>query len=422
MLERRKIQLFKIIISSFTANLGSQIFSFGIGLFILKETGSALGFGLIIMIPPLLSVLLAPLAGYIVDKYNRKRIVMNSQIGSVVVLLIFLITTYFSDFSLAYDSYYYYLLLLILGFLAVFDKLVTVSFSSSLASLVLDEDLERSSSFLQVSNSLAMIFAPILGSILFAFQNFSSFIFIVIFTETLALVVTYFINYNFNKKVNILSSDSPQNIRESFTSAVNYINNHAIITYVILIAIIANFFITSTFIGLPFVVINHFQVSNWQYGLIESGIAIGIFVTGLIMGILKSTGDPLKNLKKGINFIALLIMLLSIPLFIEVSNSIVTAYYLILNIILGSVATFINVPLMVILHRSIAENFKGRVFSVFFTLIQLFNPLGIFIFGILFDLYSPAWLFVISGSLVFGITIISHRLILKKRSSILLEI
>lgn len=419
--EKRITQLFKIIFSNFTANLGSQIFTFGIGLFILKETGSAFGFGIIIMIPPLISFLLTPLAGYIVDKYNRKKIILSSQIGSIMSLLIFFAANYFFDFSLAYNSYYYYLLLLVSGLLAGFDKLVTVSFSASLASLVLDEDLERSSSFLQVSNSAAMISAPILGSILFAFENFSIFILIVIFTETLALLLNGFINYTFNKKEKSSADEGPKNIKDSFFSAITYINNHPIITYVILIAIIANFFITSTFIGLPFVVIDYFQVKNWQYGLIESGIAIGIFGTGLIMGLLKNTGDPLKNLKKGINYIALIIIFLSVPLFTEFNNSIITAYYLILNIILGSVATFINIPLMVILHKSIAENFKGRVFSVFFTLIQLFNPFGIFIFGILFDLYSPAWLFIFSGTLVISLTTISHRLILRNRSPILLE-
>ncbi|KFK72995.1 ferroportin1 family protein [Bacillus cereus] len=83
-------QIIKVLTSHFISNFGSQVFSFGIGLFVLKETGSALSFGITILIGPLISLLLTPLVGYTVDKLNRKIIVQGAQILSILSLIFFL--------------------------------------------------------------------------------------------------------------------------------------------------------------------------------------------------------------------------------------------------------------------------------------------------------------------------------------------
>lgn len=72
-LKKSNIQIFKIILSSITGNLGSSILSFVIGLLILKKTNSILGFGFSQIIAPLVSVILLPFLGSIVDKYDRKK-------------------------------------------------------------------------------------------------------------------------------------------------------------------------------------------------------------------------------------------------------------------------------------------------------------------------------------------------------------
>lgn len=73
-----------------TSDLGSEILTFAIGLLILNETESAFNFGLSQLIGPLISFILLPVKGAIIDKYNKKIVLTLSQILSLVALVIFL--------------------------------------------------------------------------------------------------------------------------------------------------------------------------------------------------------------------------------------------------------------------------------------------------------------------------------------------
>ena len=79
----------KIIISTIFGNLGSSIFSFGLSLLILKETGSATNFGISFVIAPVLAVIFMPFIGGFVDKYDRKKIALFAQTVITVAVLLF---------------------------------------------------------------------------------------------------------------------------------------------------------------------------------------------------------------------------------------------------------------------------------------------------------------------------------------------
>ncbi len=409
-------QIIKVLTSHFISNFGSQVFSFGIGLFVLKETGSALSFGITILIGPLISLLLTPLVGYTVDKLNHKIIVQGAQILSILSLIFFFI------FSKSFDSYMYITTILLLIVLHTCDKFLSVAFNASISSLVFNKDIQRTNSFLQVSSSLSMILAPVFGSLLYAYQEFPSFVLTIIFTEALSFVVNIIINFNFNKSVNESTEyeKNEEGIWLSFLSGMNYIRGNSIIKFVIGMAVFVNLFITALFIGLPFVAIKTFQVNDIQYGLIESGIAIGIFIAGIIMSIRKDIEDPLGNLQLGIIGIGILVSLISIPFLFSLNNTWITVYYFIINALIGGITTSVNIPIMVILHKTIKEEFKGRVFSIFFTSVQLFNPLGIVIFGILFEKINPNMIFISVGiSIILTVNLSTYQLLKKERRLIL---
>ena len=86
--ESRK-QLIKLIMTTITGNFGSSILSFIIGLLILKKTESALNFGISQIIGPLVALILVPFVGAIVDKYNKKIVIVIAQTFSIVSLLLY---------------------------------------------------------------------------------------------------------------------------------------------------------------------------------------------------------------------------------------------------------------------------------------------------------------------------------------------
>lgn len=79
----RKAQrnLYTFLVSKMLTSLGFGVFNFGISLYILSATGSALSFATNIMFNVLPRALAAPLAGYVADRFPKKRIVVMSMAG-----------------------------------------------------------------------------------------------------------------------------------------------------------------------------------------------------------------------------------------------------------------------------------------------------------------------------------------------------
>ncbi len=71
--------------------LGTYMYQFAAGLYVLKMTGSGTKFALTLIMGTLPRVILAPVAGVIADKFSRKSIVVVSDFLSGVILLLALL-------------------------------------------------------------------------------------------------------------------------------------------------------------------------------------------------------------------------------------------------------------------------------------------------------------------------------------------
>ncbi|WP_018015942.1 MFS transporter [Teredinibacter turnerae] len=64
--------------------LGSLATSFALGVWVLQETGSVTAFGLSLVLQIVPSIFLSPIAGVVVDRFSRKKIMLLSDIASAV--------------------------------------------------------------------------------------------------------------------------------------------------------------------------------------------------------------------------------------------------------------------------------------------------------------------------------------------------
>src|SRR5690554_4295270 len=96
---QHNIRLF--LTGKLSAALGSSIYGFAIGLYILALTGSSLNFSITLLLTILPRIILAPIAGTLSDRLDRKKIIIFSDFACAVWLFIVFIV-----FSSIYDSIY----------------------------------------------------------------------------------------------------------------------------------------------------------------------------------------------------------------------------------------------------------------------------------------------------------------------------
>lgn len=138
---------------------GSRLTGFAVGVWIYQTTGSTTRFALMTLAAVLPGILLAPLAGALVDRWDRRRVLILSDAGSGVctVGLGLLIWTG------ALEVWHIYPLV-VLG--AIFDSVQTPAFSASIPLLVPKKQLARAAALNQTASGVARIASPLLAGLL----------------------------------------------------------------------------------------------------------------------------------------------------------------------------------------------------------------------------------------------------------------
>lgn len=184
---KRNIILF--MTGKFTASLGSSIYGFAIGLYILAETGSSLNFAITLVLSVLPRVLFAQIAGTLSDRWNRKRLIITSDFASALWLLFI----FFFFLFIRQDIWVLYLATAVLSTLNTF---YSTAVTSAIYNMVGPDNIQRAMSLNQTAISLSTILGPVLGGVLFGLMDISTFMILNIIAFTLSGTASVFIHYN----------------------------------------------------------------------------------------------------------------------------------------------------------------------------------------------------------------------------------
>ena len=397
-IEKSVKQMIKVITTTFFGTFGSMMLNYGISLMVLRKTGSALSFGITILLVPLINLVLSPFAGHYADKYDRKKIILYSQVLSLVTLLIFSIMYKMETMPLVL------MVSIIISLLAVGDAFFSSASNASVASIVRDADIQKLSSFKQTMTAGSQVLAPLLGAFLFALMNFEFYILLVAFLELLALIINQTIDYKFNKKNDnhtIAKIEENEDAFKSMLKTLKFLMKSKEAKSLFEVAIMMNFFAAVIVVGIPYVLLNEFNATDFQYSLFQVSAVLGMILFSIYYGTSKrEEGNVFRILFVCSLIFGLLLGMLSIPFFIHMDNLWKIIIYIIFSFGFGVGAAIINVPLNIFFHKHIHESLKGRVFALMTALMSSLVPLGTLFFGILFDVFSPRWIFIGTGLIV----------------------
>lgn len=158
--ERRGIATFLVVwVGQVVSALGSNLTGFALGVWIYQQTGSVTRFALIALVTTLPGTLLSPLAGALVDRWDRRCAMILSDAGAGSMTLV-LAALLWSD---RLELWHIYLLL---AASSVFATLQWPAFTAATTLLVPREHLGRASGLTQLGNGIAEILAPALAGAL----------------------------------------------------------------------------------------------------------------------------------------------------------------------------------------------------------------------------------------------------------------
>jgi DHA3 family macrolide efflux protein-like MFS transporter len=314
---------------------------------------------------------LSPLVGALVDRYDRRTLMLIADSGAAVVTLaLFLL---FSSGLL--ELWHLYAAALTTSTLGVFQRL---AYQASVTVLVPREQLSRANALAQTAESFSGIISPILGGLLFVVIGING-IFVVDFVTFLVAVGTLLI-------VRIpMPKNSSQGQRPSLFSDIRQgfdylIERKGLVSLALFIATL-NVLISSCAVLITPMMLSF--TTPQVLGFVQAASSVGLLLGGIWISI---WGGP-KRKVLGICLAALGSGLgLSLTGFRQDPIWIATGLFIFLFPI-----TLVNASIRAIVQTKVPADMQGRVFSLVFTLARIGVPLAFLAAGPLADrVFEPA--------------------------------
>ncbi|MBM6618142.1 MFS transporter [Bacillus suaedaesalsae] len=160
--------------------VGSGLTGFALGVWVFQETGSVTLFSFIIMAAVVPGVLAAPFAGYVVDKWKRKYIMIIADVIAGISTLVILLLLMFD----VLEVWHIFLTSAIASFSSSFQL---PAYQSTVALLVPKKQLGRANGMVQMADSLSMLIAPISAGLLLGIIGLEGIIMLDLFTFIIAV-------------------------------------------------------------------------------------------------------------------------------------------------------------------------------------------------------------------------------------------
>ncbi|WP_404431373.1 MFS transporter [Sutcliffiella horikoshii] len=403
-LKRATYHLYTFMISKLISTFGSQVYAFAISFYILQLTGSATSFATNLLCNILPRTLAGPFAGAITDRYSRKKIVIISQVATTLAITGLLVYTLTSGLSLLAI----YTTTSILSLTSMFSG---IAFTSSITGLIDKARIQKAMAMNQMAISFAAIGSPAVGGLLYGTVPIPVFLILFIVASVIAVILESTMNFRLfsEGKSSLEEGEKKESMLQSMKAGLRYLRLQNSILPIIWILLLINFLFGAYEVGYSYILIENLKMESQHFGFTQGAFSLGMLLMSIYFSGRKEVQFPLLVSKKGILGMGAVMGAISLPLLLPMSYWIMFSYYMFLMFSFGSLIIIVNTPLQVMLQKTVADEFKGRVFSIIETMAMALIPLGMVIYGILYDVLSGEWILLLSAGMLIVITLIMAR-------------
>jgi MFS transporter, DHA3 family, macrolide efflux protein len=174
---------------------GSGLTGFALGIWVYQHTGSVTQFALISLFTTLPGILISPLAGVLVDRWDRRCAMIISDtgagFGTLTIALLLL--------ARQLDIWHIYL---VMATISIFNAFQYPAYIAATTLLVPKQHLDRASGMVQAAEAAAQILSPALAGVLVVTLQLQGIILIDVVTFLFSLIILLLVRFPSHKIVN----------------------------------------------------------------------------------------------------------------------------------------------------------------------------------------------------------------------------
>jgi MFS family permease len=326
------------------SRVGNALTAFALSVWVYQRVGSITKFALVSLCYALPVVVVAPFAGVLVDRWNRRRAMLIGDTGAGLSVLSLALLFFFGRLELWH-------IYLGTAMVATFGALQSPAYSSSITLLVPKKQLGRANGMVQLGMGLARVGAPVLGGILLVMFNLGGVLLIDLATFAISISTLIAVRIP-----NVRQSDQEE--RKSFLGDVAYGGRYLYQRWG-LMSLMILYGVCNFIIGLVSVLVVPMVLafgSSVALGGVLSVSGVGMLVGALLMSAIGGTRRKVLTI---LSFIAVLGLCIAAAGFRAAAVPIAIAGFGLFFSL-----SLINSTTPTIVQTKVAVDVQGRVFAL----------------------------------------------------------
>lgn len=391
---RWRSQFFTIWTGQAVSLITSAILQMAIILYLTETTGSALILSLASLVGFLPYAVLGPFIGVLVDRYNRKHIMILSDLVIALAAAILALAALSGELPV-------WLVMVILFVRSVGTAFHTPSLSAVTPLLVPQDMLAKCAGYSQAIQSVSLLLSPALAAFLYMAWNLTAVIALDVAGAVIASLTVAWVKIPGLTKP---QQTEPLHFFKEMKEGFLALRSNKGLFALLWIGFLFTFIYMPINALFPLMSMEHFEGTAFHVSVVEIAFALGMLAGGLALGAL----GALKN-----RYLMIAASIALIGLGLAVSGLLPPSGFLLFAascLVMGFAAPFYAGVQTALVQEKIQPQYLGRVFSLLGSVQGLAMPLGLILSGMFADGIGVSRWFLVSGMLLLSVAMLAFLL------------
>ncbi|MDO5112439.1 MAG: MFS transporter [Clostridia bacterium] len=330
--------------------IGSGLSSFGLGVYVFQLTGSASAMTLVMLLGFLPSLLLAPLAGILADRYDRRLMMILGDSLSATGLVFILVCMLLGEAKL-------WQICVGVTVSAVFSSLLEPAYKATVTDLLSEDEYSKASGLVQIAGSSKFLISPVLAGVLMQHAGIELLLILDICTFLITVTATIVVRRGLASKRSESSTSFLASFKEGWRAVTQ---RRGVMTLILLTSLIC--FCMGFIQTLSTPMILAFSDTG-TLGAVESMVACGMLVSSVVIGVV-----PLNKKLVLILTLSLFVSGVCMALFALKENLLTIGVF---GFLFFASLPFANTCLEVLVRKNIDNALQGRAWGLIGVISQM---------------------------------------------------
>ncbi len=388
--ERWKPTFFTVWIGQAFSLFGSMLVQFALVWWLTDTTGSATVLATAMLVAMLPQILIGPIAGTLVDRWNRRAVMIaaDSLVALATVALVYL----FATDRIAVWHVYAAMLIRATGGAFHFPAM-----QASTSLMVPKDQLSRIAGMNQTLQGAGNIVAPPVGALMLESLPVQGVLAVDIVTAAIAVGTLALVAIPQPVVQAGADGQDKPGVWRDLVAGLRYVRGWPALMIILGMAVLINFVFGPAASLTPLLVKGHFGGGAIELGWIDASMGIGVVLGGLALSAWGGFKRKLYTSMLGLIGMGLGALILGL------TPGSLFGLALAMMFLMGFTNPIVNGPLFALLQTVVAPEMQGRVFTLVIAAATAMTPLGLAIAGPVADAIGVQGWYLISGVVCAGL-------------------